>query len=211
MLQIYPVKPQKARKVSEEISKMVLWMTQNQFTNKPNLSMIEKMINDIAIIKISYILQRGFHAIADLNFSKIPRDIMKMYKSKAYTKVSPTIDGTRYLFVAPNNETLIMERIYYFNKYAANKEMRKNYRSFFDKIYKSLNYLIVNHPMYVIRNIPNMGGIDNMMRYIGRNFESLNIPINTNDDYRKLKEHIVIVPPKNVETTYYPLDDSVSL
>ena len=204
---------EKAEKVAKQISILITWLTSDQKTNKSNLSMVEKVINDIAIIKISYILQRGFHAIADLNFSKIPKDIMKMYKSKAYTKVSPTINEIRYLFVAPNNETLIMERIYYFDKYASDKDMRKNHRSFFDKIYKSLNYLIVNHPVYVIRNIPTMGGIDNMMRYIGRNFETLNIPINTNDDYRKLKQHIVNVPPKNVETVYYPLplDDAVPL
>ena len=195
---------QRAKKVAEEISKLIVWMTNKQYTNNPNLSMLEKVINDVVIIKLSYILPRGFLAIADLNYSKTPKDVIKMYTSKPYTRVSKTLDDVKYLFTAPNNETLIMERIYYFDKYASNKDMRKNHRSFFDKIYKSLNYLVVNHPVYIMKNIPNMGGIDNMMRYIGRNFEILNIKIDTNADYRKLKEHIVNVPPKNVETTYYP-------
>jgi hypothetical protein len=51
-------------------------------------------------------------------------------------------------FKLPNITSLIMERIFFFYNYSSDTKLSMRYALFFDKIYKSLNYLLKVDPTY---------------------------------------------------------------
>lgn len=132
--------------LAEQISKLLVWLTDENDGNKINsiLSMIENKDRNHKIYKI--VLNNSNISLMDIDYNILPDDITKLYKNDEYMKnynLNP-YGNNEGLFICPSIINLIFERIYYLIKYSSKEEIKSNKNRGFltEKIPKSLNYLI---------------------------------------------------------------------
>jgi hypothetical protein len=141
------------RFISEQIGKFIVWLINKN--NKDILSLEDKKIDDeMSIYKISYKEEARnqkisiYTAMVDINYKDIDEDIKRIYEFKGSNTIEFKYKEIVLKFKLPNITSLIMERIFFFYNYSSDTKLSKRYALFFDKIYKSLNYLLKVDPSY---------------------------------------------------------------
>ena len=141
------------RFISEQIGKFIVWIINKN--NKDILSLEDKKIDDeMSIYKISYKEKASnpktsiYTAMVDINYKDIDEDIKRIYEFKGSNTIEFKYKEIVLKFKLPNITSLIMERIFFFYNYSSDTKLSKRYALFFDKIYKSLNYLLKVDPSY---------------------------------------------------------------
>ena len=141
------------RFISEQIGKFIVWIINKN--NKDILSLEDKKIDDeMSIYKISYKEKASnpktsiYTAMVDINYKDIDEDIKRIYEFKGSKTIELEYKEIVLKFKLPNITSLIMERIFFFYNYSSDTKLSMRYALFFDKIYKSLNYLLKVDPTY---------------------------------------------------------------
>jgi ankyrin repeat protein len=194
--------------LAEQIANFLIWVTEENnnliLTQTPNIDKTHP------IVKI--ILNKNKKPLVDIDYNILLDNIYNLYMIDIYSK--PFFLGqTSGLFYSPSIKSLIYERIYYLIKYSTKEEV-KNFKSksFFEKIPKSLNYLV---KVLFIKENDRESNKDELKTFYEELFtETFNFfgitKVNFNQTHGRTIDELIqmcIVPLPPTRTTFYNVKD----